>query len=480
MDDHDRSSNSWSSLVEHKVRSEKEPLVPQDGIESISEEGIFTVSQAISEIGCGRQQLELFFICGICWAADSFEMMLLSFLLPALKEEWELDEFSTASIASVAFFGMFLGAPFFGILSDHLGRRIGFFVATASTAFFGVMSAFSTTLTVLLVCRLFVGIGVGGAHVALSLFSEFLPMEKRGISLISIDAFWSGGAVIEAALAWIILPTLGWRWLLIVSSLPEFFLLIFVYMVPESPRYLLEKGKDAQALSVLQIASKKNHRSLPKGKLTGTASPVQYGNRFLLLELFQPTIIRTTFMLWIIWFIDAFAYYGVVIMTPAYFQAKDTSEDLVEGVFLSTFITSIAEFPGLAICAAMVDRLGRKKTQSYAFALCSVALFMLIIDFPFAILVMFAIFARMSIAGTFATIYVYTPEVYPTPIRSTGVGMCVAFARVGAILAPYIVELFTDSEIWVPICFFAASCFCASIISLLMPQETSKIDLDSK
>jgi MFS family permease len=109
----------------------------------------------------------------------------------------------------------------------------------------------------LLLVRGLVGFGIGGSHVAFSLFAEFLPLKNRGVSLIMIELFWTGGTVIEAGLAWLILPTLGWRWLLGLSTIPMFILLFFSPILPESPRFLLQKGKQKQAIIVLQNVAKK-------------------------------------------------------------------------------------------------------------------------------------------------------------------------------------------------------------------------------
>lgn len=115
-----------------------------------------------------------------------------------------------------------------------------------------------------------------------SLYAEFLPASKRGSHLLMIEAFWTLGTLGEALLAWVTIPTLGWRWLLIFSTLPLIGVILFFFILPgefeqsrlllsflpivkESPRYLLVIGKHEKAQKLLEDIAKTNKSSLPPG-----------------------------------------------------------------------------------------------------------------------------------------------------------------------------------------------------------------------
>jgi len=118
-----------------------------------------------------------------------------------------------------------------------------------------------------------VGLGLGGVHVAFSLFIEFVPTNDRGRYAVLMQGFWTIGAILEAGLAWAILPTLGWRYLLGFSAIPLVILLFFYPLLSESPRYLALKGKTVKAERVLSRISRLNGKELPAGKLVTPDAP---------------------------------------------------------------------------------------------------------------------------------------------------------------------------------------------------------------
>ncbi len=111
---------------------------------------------------------------------------------------------------------------------------------------FGALSALSPSLPYLLVLRFLVGIGIGGANIPYSLFSEFLPTARRGAGMLVNQMWWTLGAVTECGVAWQVLSgageDVGWRWLLLYSTLPIVALYPLLWWLPESPRYLGQCG----------------------------------------------------------------------------------------------------------------------------------------------------------------------------------------------------------------------------------------------
>lgn len=115
--------------------------------------------------------------------------------------------------------------------------------STILTGGAGLFSNFSPNYVSLLILRCFVGvgIGVGGTTVFCPWFLEFAPVSNRGKRMVLLSTFWTVGTIFEAALAWIVMPRLGWRWLLALSSLPSIAMLLLYSLVPESPTYLCMK-----------------------------------------------------------------------------------------------------------------------------------------------------------------------------------------------------------------------------------------------
>ncbi|PRP76232.1 hypothetical protein PROFUN_15317 [Planoprotostelium fungivorum] len=438
----------------------------------------YTIGEAIATIGFGKQQWMLFLVSGLCWIADAFEVMLLTYLLPAVQKEWSMNGFWESTVASISFFGMLFGSPFWGLTSDRFGRRVAFFGSAAITAFFGLLSAFSPNVGMLILFRFLVGFGVSGSHVAFSLFVEFLPLQSRGRCLIALQAFWTLGTVLESALAWLVLPTMGWRWLLALSAIPMVLLVVFYFFIPESPRYLMQCGRIVEAEQVLQAAAKKNGVLLPEGRLILPEEEEQQKGKLAFMSLIRPTYLTMTITLWIIWFCNAFSYFGIILVTPEYFEWRgDGGSSSEQEIFLTTFITSVAEFPGLLITAFAVDRIGRKKAQASLFGVCGVFTLFLCYKESFAFSTFTAIVSRMCISGAYAATWLYTPEIYPTHIRSTGLGVCNVMAKLAGLCTPYVAHLFNGISLVIPIVFYAVGCFIGTFAAIRLPQETSKMDI---
>ena len=400
----------------------------------------WTVTEAIDASGFGRFQLMMLLFTGLAWMGDAMEMMLLSFLGPSVRCEWGVSPTQEGRLTSVVFVGMLFGAPTWGVVADARGRRVAFFATTIITFVAGLASAFSPSFGFLLFARTLVGFGLGGVPTAFALFMEFLPAGNRGKWLVAIEVFWTLGSVVEAGLAWAILPKHSWRVLLLASTAPLALLLCVMWIVPESPHYLAAKGDAAGAAETLRRVSRANGRNgrLPRGVLkmpaaetSGGISVVEDGNaedtsasnglnglngsrrarelKKTMAGLAKPfaTVRATlsaknrtlTLMLWFVFFAVAFLYYGVVLLTTEIHVDGDSrgrmegggvrggddatrctghgSPDLPNRSFLDIFVSAVAELPGLAFCALALDALGRRRTLGSSLAIAAACVLVL-------------------------------------------------------------------------------------------------------
>ncbi|CAG9461743.1 unnamed protein product [Pedinophyceae sp. YPF-701] len=231
------------------------------------EEAVFTVDDALSDMGFGKWQLLVLFYCGVAWSADAMEMMLLSFLGPEAQCEWGLGPWAESLLTTVVFLGMMLGSNIWGSVSDSRGRRAGFFASALFTCIFGLLAALAPNYGMLLLLRGLTGLGMGGFHVAFALLAEFIPKRHRGQVLVAVAVFWTIGSMMEGALAWVVLPSLNWRWLVGLSSIPLWLLMGLYPLVPESPHFLLSTGDSDRARKVLEGIARWNHTQVPQGRL---------------------------------------------------------------------------------------------------------------------------------------------------------------------------------------------------------------------
>jgi len=463
-----------------RVRSGSLGLIPED-LEDVKpgtlQEGItMSVGDVIDAAGYGNFQHFLMILCGSVWMADAMEMMLMSFLLPRVREDWKLTDVEEADIMTFTFLGMLVGAYAWGIFSDKYGRRKGYLATAAFTAVFGLASAACPNVIMLTICRFFVGLGLGGAPVAFSLFAEFVPTAQRGQTLVLLEGvFWTGGALFEAMLAWIILGSgFDWPWLLVVSAIPLCCICALYPKLPESPRWLVMTGQEDAAIAVLKQVGDRNSQFKPEG------SPLP--NNFNLVmpteeessnfcDLFSPELRVTTSLLWIIWCANVLTYYGIVLVIPMYFEGNGENE------YMSAFVNTCAELPGLFCAVMLIDRAGRKMTQVYLFTEAAVCtLLMAWLSLPNSLLFLLAMGARMGYSGAFLATYVYTPEVYPTSVRTTGLGAASAMGRIAGMLTDHVAVL-GHQDLRIPVIIYGVVACIAALASYSLPIETGGAQL---
>lgn len=221
------------------------------------------IDHAIDAAGFGRLQLTTLVAAGLTWSGDAMEMSVMAYVLPSLKAEWQVSQAAADSLASVIFAGMLIGALGWGIFSDAYGRRFGWLLTAALTAVAGLLSALAPSWQLFLLFRILVGIGLAGTNLGFALSSELLPRRARGTQLMLFELFFVGGSVSVVMLAWMLLPQLGWRTVLVLSTLPLWVSLALCGGVPESPRWLAGHGDERAAALVLERICRANGQPLP-------------------------------------------------------------------------------------------------------------------------------------------------------------------------------------------------------------------------
>lgn len=423
---------------------------------------VYTLDEALTFMGFGKFQGLALAYSGLGWFSEAMEVMILSFVGSAVKSEWGLSSSEESLITTVVFAGMLVGAYSWGLISDICGRRMSILGGALLTFVAGLLSAFSPNYISLLILRGLAGAGLGSGHVFFSWFLEFVPPSNRGMWMVVFSTFWTFGSVSEAALAWIVMPTLNWRWLLALSAIPAFVVLIFIVFVPESPRYLCTKGRITDAHDILDKISQFNRTSLPSGNLTSDRTndldeefstseetPLLSSTRknttvlksgfSSVLMLFSPRLFKTTILLWLLYFGNSFVYYGIVLLASELSgsQSKCSSSILLSenvqdaSVYTDVFITSFAELPGLLTAAIIVDRVGRKLSMTIMFIFVCIFLLPLVTLQSNILTTALLSGARMFSMGTFIIANIFAPEIYPTSMRSTGAGVASAVGRIG-------------------------------------------------
>lgn len=467
--------------LQHFLSSDDTPSLDERS-DGTTEPAALALDDAIAVIGGGIGQALLFGVSGAVWIADAIEVLLLSFIAPALSCEWGLTTAETALIASSVFIGMFLGAASWGVIADKFGRRKAFLAACLCTCLFGFATAMAPSFPWLVLARIWVGFGIGGAPIAYNMLAEFLPPPKRGMVLSSTLFFWTAGSIVEVGLAWWLLPSAGWRVLVFVSALPSALLTLVYPLLPESPRYLLAAGHVAAAEAQLVKMAQLNRRPLPagfrlKGDTPRTDQDAPQGSRGSVISLVRYSP-RRTCLLFASWFLLSFLYYGSIVYSSVSLAKVSASSSSTSGCslpgifFLSVMLTTLGELPGLGVCSMCIDCVGRRRILIALLVSATACYWLLLLVTPLTAPHLSLLFGcRASMMGAMSAVYVYTAEAFPTSLRSTALGACSSLARIGGTASPFVAALGGAPAIFTYGSFAAT----AVLVLWLLPQRDPKV-----
>lgn len=462
--------------VELRVRS-REGSDDDVNDKTKSPEGTYTVEEALEKMGIGWFQFRLWAITGLFAAADACEMMLLAVLSPVVRCEWGLSQAQIAMITTVVFIGMGLMSPLWGTMADRYGRKNILILASFVVCYFGLLTSFSPSYAWILILRGLVGAGMAGMPHGFTLLTEYLPQKYRAKILIFGSVCWASGTMFEIVLAAIVVPRLGWRWLLVLSSIPTFLIIILFKFLPRSARYLVGAGRKKDAVKILQTIAKMNKAKMPEGELVQEAQ-AERGNPKL---LFSRSYKRTTLQIWILWFGTALTYYGMVLASAEILQLHNAKEAggkqchcslLKHDDYVSMIVSTLGEFISLPLNMFLIDCIGRRYTGAVNFLGCSLFFLLIQLDVSQEVLTLFIFMVRGFSTGIFNFVYIYTSEVFPTSIRASGLGTSSMFARVGAMITPFLAQVLLDASLTAAVWVYAVICFVCATAAVLLPIET--------
>ena len=376
---------------------------------------------------------KLLITSGFGWMFDAMDVLLIGFLVAPITREFSLAPAQVGLIASAGFVGMFLGAAISGRLADRYGRRLIFQATLILFSIGAVLSALAPTFETLLAARVIAGLGLGGElPVVATLVSEFSPRAQRGRMIVQLESFWAYGTLAAGLVAIFVLPQFGWRGAFVVAALPALYVAYLRFALPESPRYLAQRGRTAEADAIVRRVERAGGGALLT--LGAAVAPARSG-RTGIAELWSPALAKRTAMLWILWFGIVFTYYGIFLYVPSLLAARGLSEVRSNEFF---FLSTIAQIPGYFSAAWLVERWGRKPTLvTY---LLGTAVSALLFGTAGTGIVAFIALALLSFfnLGAWGVVYTYSPELYPTAVRATGAGVAAAVGRIGGIIGPFL------------------------------------------
>jgi putative MFS transporter len=403
----------------------------------------------LERLPLSRPHFGLLFQGGLGYTFDAMDGAIVAFILPVAAKVFGLSGGDQGVLASSGLIGYLAGALAAGLLGDRIGRRRVMMYALALYAVCSLVAAFAPNWPVLLCFRILAGVGTGAEAAIIAPFlSEFVPGRLRGRYIGSVAGFFAFGFVLAALLGYFLVPPFanGWRIVQVITAVPILLLLWWRRALPESPRYLLSRGRLGEAEAVVarleQRVERATGRPLPPVTAddsvdAGLTGEGRAGHGLAgLVMLWRGRLARQTATTWSLWFSITFAYYGFFTFIPSLLVHEGLTITKSFGYSIAIYL---AQVPGYYSAAFVSERLDRKWTIGGYLVGGALSALGLATASGNSQLLAFGILLSFFMNGTYSCLYSYTPEVYPTAIRTTGMGAASAFGRVGGILSPIII-----------------------------------------
>lgn len=421
-----------------------------------------------------REHRRILGASGIGWSFDAMDVGLITYIIAALAATWDLTAVQKSWIVSAGFIGMAIGATLGGRLADRFGRKRVF---TYTLILYGLAtgaSALVSNVESLIALRVLVGLGLGAElPVASTLVSELSPKKVRGSIVVWLEAFWALGWTAAAIVGFFIVPlgTNGWRWAFLVGAAPALFAVYLRSRMPESVRYLLKVGDVQGATAVVEKleASAKDYEATAPAAQEPTPDNTESGAK----SIFSSGLRARTSALWIVWFMVNFAYYGAFVWIPSILVSEGHS--LVQS-FGFTLIMTLAQLPGYALAAFLIERWGRRPTLAMLLVGSAASAIAFGVASTDVALVIAGCFLSFFNLGAWGALYALTPEIYPTHLRGSGAGSAAGFGRLASIAAPFVVTavlaVATKNTLFI---IFSAAFVIAALACIWLPEKKGAV-----
>ncbi|KAI5843789.1 MFS general substrate transporter [Morchella snyderi] len=493
----------------------REAILSPGSVDPVYEAKAQVLNNAMLEIGFGRYHKALFVVAGFGWMADNLWPQVTAIILPAVVNELHPKKVVYLSLAQTL--GLTVGAAGWGIGSDIIGRRWAFNLTLMITGIFGLLAGAAPNFGALAAFDALWSLGVGGnLPVDSAVFLEFIPGTHQYL-LTVMSVWWAFGQLLASAVAWPLMANfacesaegctrsanMGWRYFVFTMgafTLVMFVIRFFVFKLHESPKFLMSRGKDAEAVKSIHAVARYNKvistltvehltridaeadrsaNTKTPGYATIGAAVERNLKRFDLEHIrslfVTPRLAFSTSLVIVLWGLIGLAYPLYNSFLPYFLASRGAQID--DGSPSTTFrnylIIAVCGIPGSFIAGLAVELplLGRKGAMSISTILSGIFLFATTTARTSNALLGWNCGYALTSGAMYGILYSYTPEIFPTRNRGTGNGLAATANRVCGIFAP-VVAMYADLETPVPVYVSGVLFLVAGVLMLALPYET--------
>ncbi len=417
---------------------------------------------ALDQAGISRFQLKIMFVSGMGFFTDAYDLFVIGIVVSLIKTQWALSTNQTSWLNSATLLASAVGAIVFGRVADMLGRKKIYGYEVLILAVGAIASAFAPNYTFLLICRIVLGIGIGGDYpVSATIMSEYSGKRSRGRMVGLVFAMQGAGLIVGPLIASILLASgmsdnLVWRLLLGFGAIPGLAVFYLRRQIHETPRFAMAGGAADEAEAAIAAAtsgsgaggSEAGGKGRPAARdgehRPGIQGPAFAGVASGYIKLFT----NRRLLIWLLgtaggWLLLDFCYYGNTISAPEILKLINPHASLLENTLLQLGIFAVFAIPGYIVAILLLDKTGRRSIQILGFGM--MALMFLIIGLipaiakhvlPFVLL--YGVSYFFTEFGPNTTTFIYPAEVFPVDVRTTGHGISAGAGKLGAFAGAFL------------------------------------------
>jgi putative MFS transporter len=397
---------------------------------------------------------------------DGYDLGIISVVLVSMGDDLGASSVWMGLIGASSLIGIFVGAPLVGWLTDRFGRRWPFTINLMGFIVLGVAQAFVRTPEELFAIRVLLGVAIGAEYaIGAPMLSEFSPAAQRGRLGAVLEVWWYAGFLVSVIVGYVMVDALdaGWREVLATSAIPAVLTLMLRYGLPESPRWLLSRGRrrEARAIALRHLGDEEYFERELSSEL-----PSRRG----VLSLFSPAYRHRTLMVSAFWACLVAPYFAIVTFAPQVFGALALDQRA------STIATNAVALLGAFTGMLLVNRVGRRTMLITPFWICAGSLIVVGLWPHGPVEVVIACFVGFAFFNALAADMcgVYPNELFPTDLRTTGVGVAAAASRIGAAIGTFLLPIGLDTIGVGPSMLIGAGfCVAGAVICQLWAPETA-------
>ena len=402
---------------------------------------------SLDDAKINRFQLKIMFVSGMGFFTDAYDLFVIGIVVALLKTEWNLSTGQVSWLNSATLLASAVGAIVFGRIADILGRKRIYGYEVLILAIGALASAFAPNYTFLLICRIILGIGIGGDYpVSATIMSEYSGKQTRGRMVGLVFAMQGAGLIVGPLVASILLGSgisndYTWRILLALGAIPGLAVFYLRRQIHETPRFAAAGGAHEEAAAAIGAAT--GSAPAPRSAVESKArNPQSVLGGFMILARSR------RMLLWLIgtagcWALLDFCYYGNTISTPEILKLLNPHASLLHNTLVQLGIFVVFAVPGYIVAILLLDKTGRRSIQILGFGMMALT-FLLIGIIPsvttvaFQFVLLYGISYFFTEFGPNTTTFIYPAEIFPVEVRTTGHGISAGAGKMGAFAGAFL------------------------------------------